>query len=445
MSRSITRRLLASNLLVLAGFLGLAGVALDRAYRNSVETAARNQLQAHVYTLLSAASEDERGRMRLPEHIAAPAFNRTDSGLYAEVGGEDGRYHWRSASLLGHGEGLLTRRRPGETDFRVAGDLALFDQGIAWEDDYGDPIPYSITVAMDKRSLQAQQDDFRNTLWGWLGGVAAMLLLVQLLLARWGLGPLREMGQALRRIEAGEARRIEGPVASELKGLTDNLNALIEQNRLRQERVRNSLADLAHSMKTPLAVLRGAAGQSEDAVLRRQVDEQTERIDQMVSYQRQRAAVAGTVAITRPVTLAPIIGRLCAGLDKVHHDRGLAHELQVPAEIAVGADQGDLFELFGNLLENAYRHCRARVRVSATVTDGELAVDIEDDGAGFTRADIPRLLKRGERADQVHRGEGIGLAVANEIVAQYQGRLEIRESALGGADVRIRIPTGQPG
>jgi len=442
MNRSITRRLLVSNLLILAGFLGLAGIALDRAYRNSAETAVREQLQAHVYTLLTAAREDELGRMRMPEIITAPAFNQTDSGLYAEVEGEDGRYRWRSASLLGRSANLVIRRPAGETRFRITNDLALFDQGIAWEDDYGDPISYSITVAMDNHSLLAQQTDFRGTLWLWLGGVAVVLLMVQILLARWGLGPLREMSQALRRIEAGEAGRIEGPVASELKGLTDNLNALIEQNRLRQERVRNSLADLAHSMKTPLAVLRGAAEQSQDRTLHRQIDEQTGRIDQMVSYQRQRAAVAGASTITRPIPLAPVIRRLCASLDKVHQERGLQCDLQLQADPVFRADEGDLFELFGNLLENAYRHGRRRVRVSAAIANGELRVDIEDDGTGIAAKEVPRLLMRGERADQAHPGEGIGLSVANEIVTQYRGRLDILASELGGADVRVQLPIG---
>jgi two-component system sensor histidine kinase PhoQ len=153
-SRSITRRLLASNLLILAAFLGFAGTALDRAFRDSTEAATREQLQAHVYTLLSAAQEDERGRMRLPESLAAPAFNQPDSGLYAEVAGEDGNYHWRSGSLLGRELNLLKASRPGQTRFRLSPDLAIFDQGIAWEDDDGTPIGYSLSVAVDSATIR---------------------------------------------------------------------------------------------------------------------------------------------------------------------------------------------------------------------------------------------------------------------------------------------------
>ena len=441
MSPSITRRLLVSNLVILAAFLGLAGAALDRAFRSSVETAAREQLQANVYTLLAAAKEDERGRMRLPEALAAPGFNRPDSGLFAEVEGEAGAYLWRSASLLGRSARLLRASQPGETRFRFADNLAVFDQGVAWEDDDGKPIAYSLTVGMERRALEAEQAAFRETLWLWLGGVALVLLLVQIVLARWGLAPLRRMSAAVRRIESGEAARIEGVMPRELRGLGKNLNSLIQQNQKRQERVRNSLADLAHSMKTPLAVLRGAAEQSADGALRELITEQTARIDDIVSYQRQHAAVAGSSSVTRPIPLAPVLQRLCTSLDKVHRERGLVCTRHIPDGIALRADEGDLFELFGNLLENAYKHCANRVRVAVELHADRVQIDIEDDGEGIAAQDVERLLRRGERADQRHPGEGIGLAVVSEIVNQYGGNLKILTSDLGGARFNLELPT----
>lgn len=444
MGPSITRRLVTSSLMILAGFLGLAGIALDRAYRASAETALRQQLQAHVYTLLSAAGEDEQGRMRLPDTLTAPAFNQPDSGLYAEVDGEMAGYRWRSASLLGRQQRLVTPSRPGETRFRLTGPLAVFDQGIAWDDDFGEPIPYSLTVAMDSHALNAQQAGFRETLWLWLGGVALILLGAQVVLVRWGLAPLRDMSTALRRIEHGDSHRIEGPVPLELKSLTDNLNSLIQQNSARQERVRNSLADLAHSMKTPLAVLRGAAGQLDEVGLKTQIDEQVQRIDQMVSYQRQRAAVAGTSGVSHPILLAPILRRLCSTLDKVHHDRNLQCTLQVPEGLTLRADEGDLFELFGNLLENAYKHCSRQIRVTVRSQAHLLQASIEDDGDGIASEDRQRLLRRGERADQRHPGEGIGLAVASEIIELYGGTLHIDSSLLGGASLQLALPAVIP-
>lgn len=443
MKPSITRRLLISNLLIMAAFLGLAGATLDRAFRTSSEGAARERLQAHIYTLLAVAAEDARGRMRLPAALGAPAFNQPDSGLYAEVRGENGNYHWRSASLIGRAEPLGVPQPPGTSDFRLATGLAVLDQGVAWEDNEGTLINYSLSVAMDSAAMQAEQAGFRGTLWRWLGGAALVLLVVQVLLVRWGLSPLRAMSAAVRRLEAGESTRIDGEVPVELRGLSDNLNALIEQNRLRQERVRNSLADLAHSMKTPLAVLRGAAHQAAEPGLRDLIDEQTRRIDEIVGYQRQRAAVAGTTGVTRPIALGPIAQRLCTSLDKVHRGRGVHCELLIADELRLRADQGDLFELLGNLLENAYKHCARQVRVGATQAADTVRITVEDDGAGIAEGEAERLLRRGERADQRHPGEGIGLAVVNEIVRQYGGTLAVVRSPLGGARFEIALP--QPG
>ncbi len=440
MRRSIARRLLISSLVILVAFLGIAAAALDRAFRSSAESAARDRLQAHVYTLLTSAKEDDQGRMRLPEILAAPDFNQPDSGLYAKITGENGNYRWRSRSLLGRKAPTMTPQAPGQTRFRFSGEFAVIDQGILWEDDRGNPIDYSITVAADITPFRDELEGFRNTLWLWLGGVGVLLLLSQLLLVRWGLRPLREMTDAVRRVEQGESAQIEGRVPRELTGLADNLNSLITQNQTRQERVRNSLADLAHSMKTPLAVLRGAADSESDSGVRQLIREQTQRINEIVTYQRQRAAVAGSSSVTRPIELAPIVKRLCASLDKVYRDKHPKCSMSIDDGLRLRADEGDMFELFGNLLENAYKHCRSRVEVRAERDSAQVRINIQDDGDGIADQDIQRLLQRGERADQRHPGEGIGLSVVNEVVKQYGGELNIVRADLGGACIRIAIP-----
>lgn len=440
MTRSIARRLLISSLVLLVAFLGIAAAALDRAFRSSAESAARDRLQAHVYTLLTSAKEDEQGRMRLPEILAAPDFNQPDSGLYAKITGENGAYRWRSRSLLGRKAPTMTPQPPGASKFRFSDEFAVIDQGILWEDDQGNPLDYSITVATDISPLRDELEGFRNTLWLWLGGVGVLLLASQLLLVRWGLRPLRDMSTAVHRVEQGDSAQIEGDVPLELTGLADNLNSLIRQNQSRQERVRNSLADLAHSMKTPLAVLRGAADGDAESGLRQLIHEQTQRINEIVSYQRQRAAVAGSSSVTKPIALAPIVKRLCASLDKVHRDKQPMCTIRIDDALRLRADEGDLFELFGNLLENAYKHSHAQITIAAERRSGRVVVDVEDDGGGIAEQDIERLLRRGERADQRHPGEGIGLSVVNEVVKQYGGELKIARADIGGARISLDLP-----
>jgi two-component system sensor histidine kinase PhoQ len=289
---------------------------------------------------------------------------------------------------------------------------------------------------MDTAPLEAEQATFRTTLWSWLGGAAVLLLVFQLALVRWGLRPLHRIAANVREIEEGRRQQVGGPVPRELYPLTDNLNSLIRQGQARQERLRHGLADLAHSLKTPLAVLRGAAHRPETDRVADLIDEQVERIDDIIRYHRQRAAVAGDNVLYPPLALGPVLQRIVDSLQKVHRERGIRCDVNIAADMRLRADQGDLFELFGNLLENAFKHAHTSIQVSGS----RGTVHVEDDGPGIAQEQVPRLLRRGERADQRHPGQGIGLALALEIVKQYGGTLDITSSPLGGARVSVDLP-----
>ncbi len=435
MSGSISRRLLLGSALTAFVFLGLAGISLDQAHRDSTEKAIQDQLQAHIYLLLATAEEDTQGRPRLPEVLSAPAFNRPDSGLYAQVEGTSDGYQWSSASLLASKLPRLMGLAPGETRFSREQGLLVLQQGIGWEDLEGTSLPYEFAVAIDDSSVAAQQEVFRTTLWSWLGSLGIVLLLVQVLVTRWGLQPIIRIANAVRSIEQGAQNQVTGSVPRELAPLTQNLNSLIRQTQKRQERLRNALADLAHSLKTPLAVLRGSAREQANTELARQIDEQTGRIDLIVSYQRQRLAVAGTSALLSPQPLRPILERICNSLLKVHSDRNLHCELSVSKDFTVRADKGDLFELFGNLLENACKYGKRQIVVR---NEGSLVV-VEDDGPGIEPNEFKEFLKRGQRGDQQQPGHGIGLAVVQEIIDQYEGSLQVASSSLGGAAIRVQL------
>ena len=440
MQPSITRRLLLVSTALVAAFAGLAGWwSLDSAFRHASETALVEQLQAHVYTLLATAREDDHGRPRLPQTLPDPAFNRPDSGRYARVVGEDGRYRWQSASLIGR---ELPESEPpavGERRIGHHGDLLLLEQTVAWEDLAGTPIPYTLTIAADTADLERQQADFRATLWGWLALLSLILLGVQLAAVRWGLRPLYRLAGAIKQIEQGRASRLPDGVPVELRQLTDNLEALLSQAQARQERVRHSLADLAHSLKTPLTVLRGATDPERCPELSALVEEQVQRIDEIVSYQWQRAAVAGGTALSAPVALRPLIERLGRVLAKLHADRGIRLSIDLDDSVCLRMDEGDLMELFGNLLENAFRHAREQVRV-CRLEGSSLTLEIADDGPGLPPGMGEALLARGVRADERHPGEGIGLAVVREILQQYGASIRIGHSALGGASFVLTFP-----
>ncbi len=440
--------MLAVSFVVLAGFLGVAGVALDQAFRRSAETALRERLMGHVYALLAAADEDARGRMVLPSALPDPRFANPDSGLYAVVVGSDG-YRWQSPSLTGRSADFLDPQPPGQRRYsRVASDgqtLYVLNYGVSWEDDFGVQVRYTLAVALDFEPVAAEMAAFRASLWRWLGGLAVALLLVQGVIVRWGLRPLRSVEQDLQRIESGEAERLEGAYPRELQGLTRSLNALIRSSRSSRERYRNSLGNLAHSMKTPLAILRNAAESgARSGELRAVVLEQVLRMDEIVQHQLRRAAASAQVALGRAVAVAPVADRIARSLARVYADKPVDIALEVQDGARFFGDEGDLMEILGNLMENACKYGRHRVRVGAHALQAGrrpgLRLWVEDDGAGIEPHRHEEVLQRGRRLDEQQPGQGIGLSVVREIVEAYQGRIRISCGALGGARVEVEIP-----
>lgn len=445
MTPSIHLRMTLAASFVLAAFLGISAYALDKAFRDSVEEGFKNRLQGHIYALLGAAETDNSGGMRFPEDLPDPRFSNPDSGLYAGILGPGGRYQWHSPSLLGREEISYSQPlAPGVKRFQRNDGLYLLGFGLGWVDNAGREQSYTVVVAESTAGMEAEVGGFRLTLFLWLGGAALLLLLVQGVTLRWGLSPLRRAARDLKRIQAGKAEFLGGSYPSELRGLTNNVNALISHGRANQTRYRNRLGDLAHSLKTPLAVLQGAADGNDADDLLRAVREQVPRMNEIVQYQLQRAAAAGKTDVARAIPVAPAVRKLTAALEKVYRDKGVLCGAEVPEGARFFGDEGDLLEVLGNLLENAFKYCRSRVRVTveASASAGEdrplVGIVIEDDGEGIPEPEREQVLRRGARRDQQLPGQGIGLSVVDEIVRLYQGTLEIGESDLGGARVSVR-------
>ncbi len=447
---SLHGRINLSALSVLIAFLGLTGLALDEAYRQSAESAVRDRLKGQVYALLGAADENASGELALSQAPSDPRFSNPDSGLYARVRGADGKLDWRSPSMLGRDVEFLGASRPGVWSFSQLrtpeGSLMAVNFGVIWEDDRGRGHRYTFAVAESMAPLLRQVAGFRTTLWIWLGGATLVLLMVQGVVLRWGLSPLRRVAAALHRIESGRDERISGDYPKELLGLVHNLNALIARSRANQERYRNSLADLAHSLKTPLAILRGAAAEGAGRPLLEAVDEQVQRMDEIVRHQLQRASASGQGALLRSVPVGPVVDKLARAMAKVYRDKGVDCRIQVAADAHFFGDEGDLMEILGNLLDNAFKYCEHRVELygasasSPAGLPGILEMRIEDDGPGIPEDQVSTVLQRGRRADQRHPGHGIGLSVVDEIVRLYRGRFSIAHSDLGGAAVSVSFP-----
>jgi two-component system sensor histidine kinase PhoQ len=448
--RSLRARLLLVSAVVLAGFLGLTGLALDQAFRASAESALRERLQSHLYALLAAADLNASNRLELPVELPEPRFNLVGSGLMAEVRDAAGTPVWRSRSALGAGfagaspssvpgERVYTQTAGGETAARL-----MLSFATRWEGG-GEPQIYVFHVAerLDEHAAQIRQ--FRRGLFGWLAAATLLLLVAQALILRWGLAPLRRVAQDLSEMEAGRAPALSGRYPAELQPLIDNLNALLAEARQHLQRYRDTLGNLAHSLKTPLAVLRGSVeAKAPVEELRAVAQEQLQNMNEIVEYQLQRAAAAGRTALSAPLPVAPAARKLLTALEKVYAAKSLRVETDIAPEVMFRGDEGDLLEILGNVADNAFKWARSRVRVQAQNpaagrSGARFTLRIEDDGPGIPDDQVQRVRARGARADAAIPGHGLGLAVVQEIVELYDGALVIARSPLGGAAVEVRL------
>ena len=293
----------------------------------------------------------------LPE----PRFNIVASGLVAEVRDAQGATVWRSRSALGVifketavpqlGERVYSEITHGQTAGRL-----MLSFTTRWEIGGRQSRQYVFHVAerLDVHAAQIQQ--FRHSLFVWLAAATLLLLAIQALILRWVMSPLRQLAQNLSEMEAGRAQTLHGRYPAEIQPLADNLNTLLASARTHLQRYRDALGNLAHSLKTPLAVLHSSVEVKVPAEeLRAVVQEQLHRMNEIVEHRLQRAAAAGRTAMVTPLPVAPAVRKILGALDKVYAGKSVRAEIDIAPEVVFRGDEGDLLEVVGNLADNAYK------------------------------------------------------------------------------------------
>jgi len=312
---------------------------------------------------------------------------------------------------------------------------------INWEDFQSIQQNYIIVVEIKRNEMDQQITDFRYQLGIWIGGSSFILLVALILVLNWGLKPLRQAVMELKKIQQGDKNLLSKHYPQELLLLTNNINQLIELSATRLQRYRNSLGDLTHSLKTPLAIIQGAYDSKNQQQLRTAISEQLGRINELVQYQLQRASIAGESSAFSAIEINPLVKKIIRSLDKVYADKQLKCHLKMAAGIHFRGDEGDLMELLGNLLDNAYKFCHTQVNIQIAQMEQQICLNIEDDGPGVDEKLYTQLLQRGKRADSLIPGHGIGLGIVNDIIRQYRGKIELsRSENLDGLQISIFIP-----
>jgi len=421
--------------------MSLTGIVLDRAFRNNVESSQRENLRTQIYTLLATAELDINNQLQLPAEITEPRLNLSESSLHARVITQDNKNVWLSKSMLNTRIDFGNISRIGEFSFSNLeldhNSYTLLSFATQWLSDDGEKT-YVFQIAENRNILKTQINLFRKNLWLWLAGVSFLLIIIQTIILHWGLKPLRHVAEDLLKIEKGNAKRLTDDYPKEITPLTQNLNLLLDSSSQQLTRYRDGLGNLAHSLKTPITVLQGIIDNSniED---KNTALTQLETINNIVEYQLQRAATAGRTQLSDAIELEPIIKKILNTLEKVHKEKSVNLMLNILPRLSMKIDSGDLYELLGNLFENAFKWCNHRVIISAEGLNKKTRITIEDDGPGIKHAEKDRILLRGQRADQNTPGHGLGLAMVNDILLLYQGEMQITESDIGGAKIIITL------
>ncbi len=300
--------------------------------------------------------------------------------------------------------------------------------------------PLLYAVAGDRAEISAQKRRFDRLLSVALGGLFLGLLGALLLQVRIALLPLRRIEAGLAAIRAGSARRLRGRLPAELQALALELNALLDHNEALIERARTHVGNLAHGLKTPLAVLHNEAERSESALatlVGRQVAQMRRLVDHHLA--RARAMATGGVLGARTDVL-PVLGDLARTLERIHAGKALAIEVDCPPGLAFRGARQDLEEMLGNLLDNACKWAAHRVRVEAERQARRLRLTIDDDGPGLPAERRAEVLERGRRLDEQVPGSGLGLAIVADIALLYGGRIALDAAPAGGLRVDLDLP-----
>ncbi|MEH6625766.1 MAG: ATP-binding protein [Motiliproteus sp.] len=430
---SLIARLRLASCLLLPLIMGVTSVILEQAFSRSLEAATQERLRLQTYVLLGAA-EAGGGTLWMPAVLQEPRFGQPGSGLYGLVSSDSGELLWRSASTLG-----LTIAAPEngkEQQFgRTPSGLFFYSYPVVWETEDGKETPFTFISIEVPTFYQAELSAFRIHLWAGLGLLAILLLAAQGVILRWGMNPLAEMAKDLKDIEQGNSDQLSGDYPQEVSAITTNLNLLLEAEQRQRERYRNTLADLAHSLKTPLAVLRNETNDNPNQMLTEQVD----RMDQIISHQLGRATTTSAHHLLKPVSIQAAAKRIGSALEKIYRDKFQGFDTVGP-DLQFKGDERDLMEILGNLLDNAFKYGNGLVRVSIAENLGFLTISVEDNGNGISAEISEVIQQRGTRADSISAGQGIGLAVVRDILAGYKGKLHIDCSELGGACFRVCLP-----
>jgi len=449
-ANSLAVRLFVSATAWAVIILVITGVVLSSLYRQTVERAFDRRLGVYLRTIVADIAAPEEPGGKFPQSLGEPLFELPLSGWYWQVTRLDpGKRDVRSSRSLWDGglphledhgvpanpDGSREGYVPGPEDQR----LRLVERNI----DLGDEGNYLVAVAGDAAEITDETRGFDQALVVTFSILAMVLLITTMFQVRFGLAPLKRITGSLAAIRAGTAERLAEDFPDEIAPLARETNALIEANKEIVERARTHVGNLAHALKTPISVMVNEAAMRGGDAFAEKVREQANIMRDQVARHLERAHLAARLTVVGSITdVAPVVTALARTMEKIHHDRGIAIEVDADADARFRGERPDLEEMIGNLVDNACKWATSRVAVEVvSEKSGQvLRIAVDDDGRGLSRSEREQVSHRGQRLDETKPGSGLGLSIVVELAHLYGGKLELGAAPIGGLRAELTLP-----
>jgi signal transduction histidine kinase len=454
-ANSLALRLFLSATAWTVVILVVTGFVLSGLYRDTVERAFDRRLNVYLKTLIADIASPDIPIEKTGQMLGEPLFELPLSGWYWQVTRLD-----RAKPEVISSRSLWDRGLPHLDDQHVAPDLdgirKSYVQGpeeqrlrlVERDVDLGQDGRFLVAVGGDAAELDDEILAFNGAIAMTFVMLAAVLLLTTLFQVRFGLAPLKRISRGLAAIRSGKAEKLEGSFPVEIEQLARETNALIDANREIVERARTHVGNLAHALKTPLSVIMNEAAARSDDPLAGKVKEQAGIMREQVTRHLERARIAARVAVVGTLTdVAPVVQALARTMEKTHHDKRLAIDVDVPEEARFRGERQDLEEMVGNLVDNACKWASARVAIEVLREQpapgrNVVRVVVDDDGPGLTPSERDQVAKRGRRLDETKPGSGLGLSIVVELAGLYGGALHLGTAPIGGLRAELTLPAG---
>lgn len=434
---SLKIRSVALALLALVIALPATYSILLSAYQRDARLQLAQQLEIHGYMLIAEVELESDSNIDMPPQLPISEFNLPDSGLYASIFYND-VLQWQSLSsislsiptppsMLPLGEGVFSEQEINNTAFFQHHIRVEFFDGEAFK-------PLTIVVTQDATNFLERQAAYSKTLNRILIGLTLLLMAILGTTLLMAIHPISHLKQQIKALQNHSINRIEHQYPQELESVKRQLNRLITNEQQQRERYKNSLGDLAHSLKTPLAVLMTMPE------LPSQAQTPIDQLNAIIQRQLKRASSNLDTLGTEAISIEPLINKIVAAMAKIHKAKSLTFHVNIPPSHKIAIDQTDWLELMGNLIDNAAKAASSKILISSNIEQHWITLTIDDDGCGINEEQREIITLRGKRLDSYQEGQGIGMAVVSDIIAAYEGKLVIDSNSMGGARVQVQFP-----